>query len=166
MLCERCKKRQSTVKAEMQFNGGKTEYFLCAECAAELDIQLDFSKFLNGLLGTVFAGAGGNPEEEKVCRTCGLSLSRFEKIGRFGCSDCYRYFEPKTGDILRKVHGGNMHIGKIPGKLKSTYGQVREIEKLKKLLKDAVANEEFEKAAEYRDSIRELDHAPGKGGEA
>ncbi|MOA13755.1 UvrB/uvrC motif protein [compost metagenome] len=91
------------------------------------------------------------------CENCGLTYAQFSKIGRFGCSSCYQAFEEKLDPLLKRVHGGIVHSGKIP---KRSGGQIqckRKIEELRRELQAKIEHEEFESAAQLRDQIRELE---------
>ena len=58
--------------------------------------------------------------------------------------------------MLFRSHGNNQHIGKVPAREGETVLLKRKIEELKEQLHQAVVSEEYEKAAEIRDSIKEL----------
>ncbi|MDA4896266.1 UvrB/UvrC motif-containing protein, partial [Streptomyces sp. MS2A] len=76
----------------------------------------------------------------------------------FGCSECYKTFHSYITPVLRKVHSGNtVHAGKIPKRIGGNLHVRRQIEALKKELKELIQQEEFEKAANIRDQIRSLE---------
>jgi len=57
---------------------------------------------------------------------------------------------------LKKAHRGTSHKGKRPAKFEPAFS-LEEITALKNELKERVAREEYEKAAELRDRILELE---------
>lgn len=185
MLCERCRIREANIKYTEIINGVKREHNLCAQCAKEMDFSgysaifdgdFPLGKLLSGLLGI---GEEESPEEDKmaqvVCPTCGTSYEEFIKNSRFGCLDCYSVFDLLMSDNIKKLQGGDAHVGKRPKYQKMQAGSAvlkgeedkaersakEQIELLKARLSTAIADEEYELAAKYRDEIRELE----KGGE-
>lgn len=103
------------------------------------------------------------------CSRCQMTFQQFTKVGRFGCSECYRTFNDQINPILRRVHSGNtVHAGKIPERIGGSIHVRKRIELLKQNLKDLIHQEEFEKAAETRDEIRslELKLKSSRGGES
>jgi protein arginine kinase activator len=67
--------------------------------------------------------------------------------------------------LLRRIHGNSRHIGKVPERTGGRARLVKEIEVIKRQLKEAVGREEFERAAQLRDSIRQLEKRLEEGGE-
>ncbi len=101
--------------------------------------------------GTVPAGAAGI-----VCNNCGMSYEEFLKSGKMGCSVCYDIYGARLEPVLKRLHGSVSHLGKVPSRHKDDVNNEREVLKLKELLEKAVKDEEYEKAAEYRDRIKDL----------
>lgn len=171
MLCQQCQKKVANVHFTQILNGKKIEMYLCEQCANEKG-QLGFSPQLN--LGDFlwgFPGFGGStgfaqvkqPEEVR-CNVCGMSFEDFRKTGKLGCGNCYRIFRENLSPILRRIHGNIEHTGKVPGKLSNCVKTTKELEILKANLTAAIGNEEYEKAAELRDRIKELESAGNKCG--
>jgi protein arginine kinase activator len=74
-----------------------------------------------------------------------------------GCSNCYGAFREQIKPLLRRIHGSNVHIGKSPRMSQGVFEKRREVEKLKAELGRAIGCEDFEKAAEIRDRIKEIE---------
>lgn len=91
------------------------------------------------------------------CPHCGLSLAEFNKTGRLGCSECYHVFAEELHSLLRKIHGSDQHIGKVPATDPIQVEVRKEVLALRRRLKRAIEREEFEKAAELRDRIDEIE---------
>ena len=77
-----------------------------------------------------------------------------------GCPDCYTEFREEILPTLIKIHGKTEHKGISPensgsAETNAENTQVDEITKLENELKTAIENEEFEKAAELRDILKE-----------
>jgi protein arginine kinase activator len=92
------------------------------------------------------------------CDQCGLTYGQFSKLGRFGCSSCYKHFTDKLDPLLKRVHGNVVHVGKVPKRSGGLIQQKREIEQLKQELQARIQRQEFEYAATLRDQIKELEN--------
>ncbi|MDK2820494.1 MAG: protein arginine kinase activator [Clostridia bacterium] len=163
MLCERCQEKTASVHVTKIVNGKKTELNLCQECARELQPQLNFSipKFLAGLFdyGTDFDVT--EPQVCERCKECGMTYEEFQQTGRLGCAECYRYLASRLNPLIKRIHGSQEHRGKVPKRAGGNLRIRREVERLRVQLKQLVEHEEFEKAAEVRDRIRELERYLG-----
>lgn len=139
---------------------------LCDQCAEERGVTdpTGFSLadlLLGGLPGApgtgtvqvaVGAGSGG-----KKCDTCDFTLEDLKRVRRFGCSDCYGTFRDEVSQMVRGMHKGNTHVGKVPEGLMAMQFRTQRIEELKSRLEDAIISESYEEAAGIRDEIRNLD---------
>lgn len=154
MLCQECGEREATFHFKESIDGETREFWLCEICAQKKGLLEDFFEFsLPGLL----AGLGEiEVEEEKRCPGCGHLFQEIKEKGKFGCSKCYETFKGKVVPLLEKIHGKTLHRGKVPGGRKKVE-EKREIQKLREELEEAVAREEYEKAAKLRDRIKELE---------
>ncbi|WP_406677543.1 UvrB/UvrC motif-containing protein [Neomoorella carbonis] len=166
MLCERCQERPASVHVTRIINGDKTELYLCQECAREMQPQLNFSipKFLAGLLDYDPGLEVKAPPAVERCRECGLSYEQFHQTGRLGCPDCYHYLAARLDPLIRRIQGSSQHRGKVPRRAGGNLRVRREIEKLRAQLQQLVEQEEFEKAAQVRDRIRDLENRLGEQG--
>jgi protein arginine kinase activator len=90
------------------------------------------------------------------CESCGCSQHDFEKSGRLGCPQCYLTFGTLLNPLLSKMHAGGSHLGKIPEKAIAENLLNTRIKHLETQLQDAVTNEHYEDAAQYRDKINEF----------
>lgn len=93
---------------------------------------------------------------DKVCPSCGMTLSEFSKKGKLGCDKCYDAFRPYLADVLKSIHGNAEHTGKISKNADAKIRLRREIDSLSKELEKAVAAQNFEEAASLRDKINAL----------
>lgn len=166
MICQECEKRPATLHFTKIVNGEKTEFHICEVCARERGEMIpgtpggfSIHNLLSGLLD--FEPSGGKAAKTAAprCEHCGLTYSQFSKLGRFGCSECYKHFEDRLDPLFKRVHGNTFHTGKVP---KRTGGRIqlkREVELLKKELVQRVEQEDFESAARIRDQIKELERS-------
>lgn len=164
MKCQKCGKYDATVHFTEIINGAKTEKFLCSNCAegkntaftfsSPFDLGFDnfFQSFLSSPKSTSVGSAAG------ICPVCKSSLSDIQKSGRLGCAECYRTFNEYLLRPLKEIHGSNSHTGKIPKRSGKGIRKINQLEKLKNELNRAVLDQNFEKAAELRDRIREIEN--------
>jgi len=157
--CEICGRRPAAVHVTRVTNGQKVEQNLCEQCALERG-ELPFAwephplqQLLAALLQPVQAGARGSVAPPvTVCPTCGTDYAEFAKTSLLGCPDCYKTFRSQLEPILQRVHGAGRHRGKVPGPRRKE----AETERLREELKEAVKNEDYERAAQLRDQLRAL----------
>lgn len=166
MICQECGNKPATLHFTKIVNGEKTEFHICETCAREKGEIIpgtpngfSIHNLLSGLLDfepQSAAKAGANQTALR-CEHCGLTYAQFSKLGRFGCSECYKYFEPRLDPLFKQVHGNVAHVGKVPKRTGGLIKYKREIETLKKELQARIDQEEFEQAAKIRDEIKELE---------
>ncbi|MGZ4032483.1 MAG: UvrB/UvrC motif-containing protein [Tumebacillaceae bacterium] len=123
-----------------------------------------FHNLLSGLLGFEQPGGGAfgsvpaQAPQHNRCGTCGLSYQQFAQVGRFGCADCYKYFNNRLDPLVRRIHGGaTHHTGKVPARTGGVLKQRKQLDSLRRDLQNKIQAEQFEEAAVLRDRIRELE---------
>lgn len=168
MQCQECGVKPATLHFTKIVNGEKTEFHICESCAREKGELIpgtaggfSIHSLLSGLLDLEGAGkektAATKTTQSLQCENCGMTYSQFSKLGRFGCSSCYKYFNSALDPLFKRVHGGTSHVGKIPKRAGAQIVFKRQIDELKLELQQSIAQEEFETAAELRDQIRQLE---------
>jgi protein arginine kinase activator len=90
---------------------------------------------------------------EIKCPRCGFTQADFKKAGRLGCPECYKTFSEALEGLLKTMHKGTRHVGKVPETLRQTRDLSDRLKVLQKRLAKAVADEDFEEAAILRDEI-------------
>ena len=181
MLCQKCHKNEATIHVQKIEDGKVKSLHLCESCAAQhsvdaADLQgFNLAEVLFDIAGKVAkeinSGSGSESEEEsdpvfdEVCPHCGWSLEKFRKTGYLGCPECYQAFDTQIDGMLKNIHRGDHHIGKIPVSAgagqKHSHEAVllkREIERLRKEQEEKIRREEYEDAAVLRDRIQELEN--------
>ena len=91
------------------------------------------------------------------CKECGLTYRDFKKIGRFGCGGCYESFKTHIGPLLKRIHGSERHVGKVPIMVGKTVKDTRNLQDLKARMEKAIQTEDFEEAARLRDKVKEME---------
>jgi protein arginine kinase activator len=158
MLCDECKKNEATVSYQLYENGHYIKLNLCAECAKKKNL-FDYSSFHfidSNLKSQNDISSKKKYLENKKCENCGLTFEDFRKIGKLGCSKCYRYFQEELKPILSRIHNSVQHIGKQPIGSSEKLKNFEEIKKLKEQLQQALAAENYEQAIIIRDKINKL----------
>ncbi len=165
MLCEECRQNEATIHIIKQSDGKQAELNLCEQCARkkeELEVsfepQFSLHKLFASMLNqSIRDSRRAQQAVDTQCPSCGLTFSQFSQIGRLGCSDCFKAFEEQLKPLLRRIHAGCTHPGKVPQKIRGRVKAVREIDQLKEDLKVKISNEEFEEAVVLRDRIKALE---------
>ena len=164
-LCERCKKAKATFHlTNIERSGAKVERHLCDKCAAEEGLLQGGKSTidLNELLENFIAGSKAVAAELSglVCGNCGISYVEFRNQGLLGCAKDYEVFKDQIGRLLERTHdGASQHTGKTPKAVGVVRKPQHDIRRLKRQLDEAVAAEDYERAAELRDRIRALEEA-------
>jgi protein arginine kinase activator len=151
-------------------NKKKRETHLCEKCAREQNLipdtpspQLNLPALLQLLMNQMGLPTGDQETDEVdpnslTCPTCGLKYAQFRADGRLGCPDDYDVFFPVLVPILDRVHRSDEHVGKVPHPVRKRRA-ANELADLKTRLQDAIEAEEYERAAQLRDEIREKEAA-------
>jgi protein arginine kinase activator len=159
MLCDVCKCNDATVFLTQILEGKMQKVNLCDGCSKEKGVQ-DPTGFA---LADLLLGIGAAEEIEKgsttqKCPVCGFTQADFKKTGRLGCSACYDAFSEGLTSLLKAMHKGTEHVGKLPQR---AHQQIQKSDRMRALTADlqkAVAEENYESAASLRDQIKKLEH--------
>lgn len=164
--CQICGKRATMFLTQI-VNGQVTDLVLCADCArkkglfdpqtltfSEKFFPEEFKKRVDNIVRELTEGtdlAAGLQAEHDVlthCPACGFTLDIFRKTGRLGCPDCYTVFARELEAALPAAADD----GAEPA-------PADERRALEQQLRDAVAREDYERAAALRDRLRTLNPA-------
>ena len=159
MLCQSCEKKQATTHIKTILNGELKEYNLCSECAQKLGYGSFFGGFgfdLDKLFGSFMDGMGST-KIKKRCQCCGSSFEDIAKSGKVGCAECYDTFYEELLPSIQRIHGRTSHTGKLAHSAGTEVKLRNEIARYRSELEQAIKAQEFEKAAELRDKIIELE---------
>jgi len=158
MLCCVCKEKPAKVHLT-DIKGDKMHKVdLCEECA-----KLKGVNDSNFALADMLLGLGASQELEQSvggadakCAQCGFTHADFKKSGRLGCPECYQTFAEGLGGLLKSMHKGTRHAGKVPEELRAKRDLTEQLGRLQKTLNQAIEAEDFERAAQLRDEIKQV----------
>src|SRR5208282_1036953 len=149
MLCSICKEKTATVHLTQIVGDKMQKMDLCEDCAkakgindptgfglADLDLVLGL-----GASQEIEQAAGG---VELKCPRCGFTQADFKKSGRLGCPECYTAFAEGLEGLLKSMHKGTRHVGKVPEAMRQTRDASDQLKTLQKKLNKAVEDEDFE----------------------
>ncbi len=158
MLCCICKEKPATVHLT-DIKGDKVQKVdLCEECAKNKGVNDSTFALADMLLGLgasqeIEQAAGG---VEVKCPQCGFTQADFKKSGRLGCAECYKTFADGLEGLLKSMHKGTRHAGKVPEGLRQTRDLSDRLNALQQKLAKAIQEENFEQAAALRDEIKQM----------
>ncbi len=167
MLCQNCQKHEATTHIKSVVNGEYTQLHLCSKCADKLGYGDVFSGF-----GLDFADLFGNfftkpkslltQTKQERCQKCGMSFEDIVKTGKIGCADCYEKFYDLLLPSIQRIHGKTQHNGKqapkaVKTEIKKEKTKEELIAEMKAEMQTAIEEQNFERAAELRDKIKETE---------
>lgn len=158
MQCDVCQSKEATVFLTQIVDGKMQKVNLCESCSKEKGVN-DPTGFA---LADLLLGLGAAQDLEKnpgalKCPVCGFTQADFKKTGRLGCSGCYSVFAEGLQGLLRNMHKGTTHTGKSPVAFRARRERGEALRTLQASLARAVESEEYERAADLRDQIRQLE---------
>jgi protein arginine kinase activator len=159
MLCSNCKDKPATVHLTQIVGDKMQKLDLCEDCAKAKGVN-DPGSFA---LADLMLGLGASQEIEQAgggvetkCPRCGFTQADFKKSGRLGCPECYKTFAEGLEGLLKTMHKGTRHAGKVPEALRESREQADRLKLLQKKLDKAIKEENFEQAAQLRDELKQL----------
>lgn len=175
MKCDICKENEASIHIQEVINNNIKTLHICDDCAKTYGFKnglmnigfnlMDFFEKFDPFNSEVPFKNEHNLKQKKTliedeniikCSQCGLSYDEFLEKGKFGCAFCYTAFKEQIKPIIRRIHGKVYHKGKVPKKYKKTLKLMQDLKILNSRLRSAVKKEDFEKAAEIRDKIKQL----------
>lgn len=163
VLCEVCRQRPACVHfTECDVQLATQSLDICHHCLVRLGIDPEQPPPLASIERARSPSRRAPAEPELVCGDCGLDRELFLHDKRFGCARCYQVFAEDVVALLEGIHQSSHHLGRHPGaESESMAGEqrLRERLRLQEQLDQAVAAEDFERAAHLRDRLQEFDNA-------
>ena len=161
MRCDHCHEREAVIHLTQIADDKAAQVHLCEKCAAEKGVE-SATALVKSPLGGFLAqlspmGGVDAPGNDLRCPRCGAGLADFREAGRLGCPECWEVFTGPLTDLVRRLHGATRHVGERyapPGTPEEAGHPSLADEQLRAELRDAVAAEDFERAARLRDALR------------
>lgn len=160
MICDFCHQREATFFVEQSSKGTKRKLHFCAECVRERGFSTDpkeISKALNSLFNEYFEKAGTG---DLMCPVCGQKLSKILLTGFTGCPECYEIFKDKIVEYMKKQKIYGTYTGSMPKRISTFRSPLTDRIEVQKKLELAIQNEDYEKAAFYRDYLHAIENKP------
>ena len=160
--CRRCSKPATLHITEIR-EGKAVALHLCETCARDYlessdhettstsgaDVPSKLEELANEGSEEALAGL--------VCPHCGITFAEFRESGRFGCPGDYTEFMAQILPLLENIHEGTTHIGKRPRHQSSPTSDFSRLIQMRKELQEAIEREDYESAAQLRDTIASLE---------
>jgi protein arginine kinase activator len=158
--------KQATVHITVIENQKVSELHLCQEHGAAEQLTLlkgqgpEAGKASPSAAESAQAAAAKVKGGANACPECGLNWATFIQSGRLGCVRDYEVFRKDLDAVIRQTQQmGRRHTGKVPARAGGGGDPAaRELDRLKDALNRAVTRENYEKAAELRDKIRDFEN--------
>ena len=157
--CSSCKKKTTITYREMQERKIKTSKH-CVDCPLLKDKIISSGKE---------EAHTSDIEKNVICPSCKTNLYQVMTGSSFGCKQCYEIFEDflthelakagalpqMTNSKLQTQPRTPFHLGNIPSRIKSPELSDK-LRSLNSALREALAIENYERAANLRDQIKDL----------
>lgn len=162
MECDNCGK-PAKVHLTQLVGGQVKKIALCNDCASQKGVT-DPTGF--ALADMLLGGPAGKAptlvpampgQDGRRCPDCRFTLEDLKRIRRFGCGTCYSTFREEVNQMIRGMHKGTTHCGKVPDGLLEQHQRALRLEELRSRLDVAISAENYEEAAGLRDEIRRLE---------
>jgi protein arginine kinase activator len=164
MMCYFCKEKEAKIHFTQIVDNEVKKIDLCEACAKEKgpdeSTAFAMADMLLGLGASQQMEEAGTSRGDLRCPTCGFNQADFKKTARLGCADCYSVFSEGLAALLKPMHKGIQHRGKIPQSFRRAKDHTEEILKLERELQTAILREDFEHAAILRDQLKAVRNAP------
>lgn len=158
-----CKQKEAKVHLSQVIGDKMQKFDLCEECAKAKGVNDPVGFSLADLLLNLGGAHEGEPAPDGTelrCPHCGFTQADFKKAGRLGCAHCYVTFAQPLESLLKSMHKGARHVGKVPQALRESRDYSDRLKALQKRLEQAIAVEDFELAAALRDEIKQFKDRP------
>jgi len=169
MKCQKCEKAATYHITELT-SGKPQEIHLCEECARDYLTQGEAQEAApSGMAGALAQqmAVGQTAQElarldQQACPVCGIMFYEFRNKGRLGCPHDYVCFRKELEPLLMNIHGEIRHVGKRPRREAGDTDRQTQLIRLRREMKEAIGEEDYERASKLRDEIREIRGGAGE----
>lgn len=189
MKCESCHKAEAKMAVTVHADGTEKEIYVCPSCAARLrgkerstpaktsrktppEVTVIngneenpppfVEELVKATLGFMKGVAEAEENEKHVCPVCKTKWDQVLSSGRVGCPACWKTFARKIRDNFLAGEWGSVHVGGAPT-IDHIPDPAAARAALERELKDAVAREDYRRAAVLK---RRIDDLPDEKGSA
>lgn len=155
-LCETCATNQGVTDPEgfllgdMDLSGKDAPSTPKSPATSKLEVPMGHDDIELPVLATPATNETG------ICPECGFAFDDLKKTGRLGCSQCYQFFRTEIKHNLTGMHKGTSHTGRVPEGMLEAFEKRQRLEQFQLEMDEAIASEDYEKAASLRDKIKNL----------
>jgi protein arginine kinase activator len=157
--CQRCQQARATVHVTDTVPE-KRERHLCEACAEKegIIVKQQYPGTNEILQQFIKQKTGLSSADDLTCPKCGLTFREFQLKGQLGCPHDYVAFAPVLTPLIERAHdGATHHIGKVPPTADETIKRETGLLRLRRVLQEAIDQENYELAARVRDEIKTLE---------
>lgn len=168
MKCQKCDKPATFHITELA-GGSPQEFHLCEDHAREYLTSSGGEAASTGSMAAVLAqqvaqqmAVGQTAEElaeldQQTCPVCGVTFYEFRSQGRLGCPHDYICFQEQLEPLILNIHGESEHTGKTPRRSPDGSQSRTRLIQLRREMREAIDEENYERASELRDEIRRVE---------
>ena len=103
--------------------------------------------------------------DQRACPVCGITFFEFRNQGRLGCPHDYVCFEKELEPLIVNIHGETRARRQAAARAcGAAPTSRRELIRLRREMKEAIDKEEYERASQLRDEIRQLEDEDAAAG--
>ncbi len=165
MICDICNERDAVLFIEQANGTIKRKLNLCVECAQRYGITPE-SKTIGKSLAALFSTLAGeiskkiSEDDKKLCPVCGTSLAFIKQTNKTGCPECYSIFKEEVKTAFKNIGVKSSYTGTMPKRLRNFKSVLTDRIVIQSKLEESLRQEDYEKAAIYRDYLRALEKSP------
>ena len=138
---------------------------MCRKCAEMRQLISSADKPNLPMVVKKFVGNVGFMTAELAklrCPDCGIKYMDFRKTGRLGCPYDYICFQAELEPPIVNIHGETEHTGKVSARFPEGTESRTQLIRLRREMKEAIDEEDYELASKLRDDIRGIEEPPKK----
>lgn len=154
MKCENCGKNEVTFVYQSNINGHVTEKHLCSECAEKLGYSQKIAAHSRSMMQSFF----GNSFFDDFFSPVPSLLSRVDRMLENPFDDFFTEMPALSASPVQQQEQTQQKQDDLVNREEqSRFAYMRQLNALKMEMKKAVHQENFERAAELRDQIKNLE---------
>ncbi len=157
MKCEICGIKEAVLFVQQITSNKTKEMHICLDCAKLHGLSGNFEIPINNLFSELLNNSQTTVKQHKAaCPVCGFMLEDLQKKHKLGCPECYTFFKSEVFSLLKKSGIEGTYHGSMPKRLANFRSILTDRMIFQEKLDKAVAEEDYEKAAIYRDKLKAL----------